>query len=105
MKGSFVFRSHTCISYELLSLNLYEYLKFNKFKSTPDHILVKFTIQILYSLAFLHGNKIVHCDIKPENIMLKELHKTGLRLIDLGSSCYEDQQFYTYIQSRYYRAP
>ena len=37
--------------------------------------------------------------------MLKEPHKTGVRLIDLGSSCYEDQQYYTYIQSRFYRAP
>lgn len=37
--------------------------------------------------------------------MLKEHQKTGIRLIDLGSSCYEDKQFYTYIQSRYYRAP
>lgn len=88
MKGSFVFRGHSCIVYELLSLNLYEYLKLNRFKSIPEDILVKFAIQILHSLMFLHGNKIVHCDIKPENIMLKEAHKTGLKLIDFGSSCY-----------------
>ena len=28
-----------------------------------------------------------------------------LQVIDFGSSCYEQQQIYTYIQSRYYRAP
>lgn len=67
--------------------------------------MVKFAIQILHSLSFMHNNKIVHCDIKPENIMLKEAHKTGIKIIDFGSSCYEEQQFYTYIQSRYYRAP
>lgn len=28
-----------------------------------------------------------------------------LQLIDFGSSCYEDERVYTYIQSRFYRAP
>lgn len=59
----------------------------NKFNSTPNQILVKFAIQILHALNYLEKNKIVHCDIKPENIMLREAHKTGLRLIDFGSSC------------------
>ena len=67
--------------------------------------MVKFAIQILHALLFLGQNSIVHCDIKPENIMLKDPNKTGVRLIDLGSSCYEPDQFYTYIQSRFYRAP
>jgi dual specificity tyrosine-phosphorylation-regulated kinase 2/3/4 len=37
--------------------------------------------------------------------MLKNREKSGLKLIDLGSSCFEDEIVYTYIQSRYYRAP
>lgn len=68
-------------------------------------MLVKFSIQILHALMFLGQRNIVHCDIKPENIMLKDNFKTGLRVIDLGSSCFEANQFYTYIQSRFYRAP
>jgi dual specificity tyrosine-phosphorylation-regulated kinase 2/3/4 len=28
-----------------------------------------------------------------------------LQVIDFGSSCYENQRVYTYIQSRFYRAP
>lgn len=28
-----------------------------------------------------------------------------MRVIDFGSSCYEDQKVYTYIQSRFYRSP
>lgn len=28
-----------------------------------------------------------------------------LQVIDFGSSCYEHQRVYTYIQSRFYRAP
>jgi dual specificity tyrosine-phosphorylation-regulated kinase 2/3/4 len=48
---------------------------------------------------------IVHCDLKPENILLRKFNKSGIKIIDFGSGTYEDQQHYTYIQSRYYRAP
>ena len=40
---------------------------------------------------------VIHCDLKPENIMLKNWDKSGIKVIDLGSSCYEDQIVYTYI--------
>ena len=48
---------------------------------------------------------IIHCDMKPENILLRSSNKTGIKVIDFGSACYENQKIYTYIQSRYYRAP
>jgi len=31
--------------------------------------------------------------------------RSGIKVIDFGSSCYVNQQVYTYIQSRFYRAP
>lgn len=37
--------------------------------------------------------------------MLRQEHKSGLRVIDMGSSCSASDIVYTYIQSRYYRAP
>jgi len=37
--------------------------------------------------------------------MLKNREKSGIKIIDLGSSCYEEEIVYTYIQSRYYWAP
>jgi dual specificity tyrosine-phosphorylation-regulated kinase 2/3/4 len=43
--------------------------------------------------------------MKPENILLCQSNKSGIKVIDFGSSTYEMEQFYTYIQSRYYRAP
>jgi dual specificity tyrosine-phosphorylation-regulated kinase 2/3/4 len=49
--------------------------------------------------------KIIHCDLKPENILLKEENKSGIKVIDVGSGCFEPKQLYTYIQSRFYRAP
>jgi len=49
--------------------------------------------------------EIIHCDLKPENILLKEENKSGIKIIDFGSSTFIDEKVYTYIQSRFYRAP
>ena len=49
--------------------------------------------------------QIIHCDLKPENIILKEKNKSGIKVIDFGSSCFRSKRIYTYIQSRFYRAP
>jgi dual specificity tyrosine-phosphorylation-regulated kinase 2/3/4 len=53
----------------------------------------------------LREHSIIHCDLKPENILLKQPNKSGIKLIDFGSSCFTDEKIYTYIQSRFYRAP
>ena len=39
---------------------------------------------------FLEREGIIHCDLKPENILLKEANKSGIKIIDFGSSCFED---------------
>jgi len=36
---------------------------------------------------------------------LKQPNKSGIKIIDYGSSCFANQRIYTYIQSRFYRAP
>ena len=40
-----------------------------------------------------------------ENILLKLKGQNAIKVIDFGSSCYEHQRVYTYIQSRFYRSP
>jgi len=99
---SFVFRRHVCITFEPLSMNLYDLIKQNNFKGLSLTLIHKFAIQILQSLLLLKKHSIIHCDLKPENILLK---KSSVKLIDFGSSCFTQEQFYTYIQSRFYRAP
>ena len=101
----FLFRDHVCITFELLSMNLYELIKKNKFQGFSLALVRKFAHSILLCLDVLYRNRIIHCDLKPENILLKQPGRSGIKVIDFGSSCYEHQRVYTYIQSRFYRAP
>ena len=102
---NFVFREHQCITFELLSMNLYELTKRNRFSGFSLQLVRKFAYSLLQCLECLYRNKIIHCDLKPENILLKQQGRSAIKVIDFGSSCYEHQRVYTYIQSRFYRAP
>jgi serine/threonine protein kinase len=62
-------------------------------------------IQCLEALQFLHGLGLIHCDLKPENILVKSYSRCEVKVIDLGSSCFETDHLCSYVQSRSYRAP
>ena len=101
----FSFRKHMCITFELLNMNLYEFLKLNSFQGLSPSLIKRFASQLLEALALLNRHKVIHCDLKPENILLKSEKHSALKVIDFGSSCFYEQRIYTYIQSRFYRAP
>jgi dual specificity tyrosine-phosphorylation-regulated kinase 2/3/4 len=105
MIDSFTFRNHICITFELLSGNLYQLMKKYQFSGFSLKLIRKFTHSLLICLNALYKNKIIHSDLKPENILLKQAGKIGIKVIDFGSSCYENHCIYSYIQSRFYRAP
>jgi len=105
MTEYFYFRNHMCISFELLSINLYEFIKNNKFQGLTLSLIRRFALQMLVSLRYLKQEKVIHCDLKPENILLKQPNKSNIKIIDFGSSCFKDERIYTYIQSRFYRSP
>jgi dual specificity tyrosine-phosphorylation-regulated kinase 2/3/4 len=102
---SFYFRGHLCISTELLDMNLYEFIKSNQFRGFSLKLIRRFTKQMLSSLNLLKQHKVIHCDLKPENILLRHPMHSEIKVIDFGSSCFEKEKVYTYIQSRFYRSP
>ncbi|OQV19993.1 Dual specificity tyrosine-phosphorylation-regulated kinase 1A [Hypsibius exemplaris] len=107
MKTDFMWRNHLCLVFELLSYNLYDLLRKSNFRGVSLNLTRKFGQQLLTSLMFLSTREmqIIHCDLKPENILLCNPKKSVIKIIDFGSSCQMGQQFYNYIQSRFYRAP
>ncbi|GET92693.1 protein kinase-like protein [Leishmania tarentolae] len=113
--GSHIFRRHYILVFELLPCDLYAIIQANKFCPMPQNFIYELSEQLLAALVHVRDRKIVHCDLKPENIMishgggssnsLTESSDFSLKLIDFGSACEESQPIFTYIQSRYYRAP
>mmetsp|Transcript_12485 Transcript_12485/g.18192 ORF Transcript_12485/g.18192 Transcript_12485/m.18192 type:complete len:537 (-) Transcript_12485:979-2589(-) len=105
LKNYFLFRKHVCLVFELLNVDLYDFMKKNQFRGCSLKLIKRFAYQILACLRVLKTKNIIHCDLKPENILLCNSSKSQIKLIDFGSSCFTEEQLYTYIQSRFYRAP
>ena len=101
----FIFRSHICITFEILGMNLFELSEANEYRPLPMRNVRMFAQQMLNGLEMCHRNGVVHCDIKPENVLLVKGSQTLVKVIDFGSSCFVGHQKYEYIQSRFYRAP
>uniref|UniRef100_A0A3B3WQT2 dual-specificity kinase n=1 Tax=Poecilia mexicana TaxID=48701 RepID=A0A3B3WQT2_9TELE len=65
----FNFCGHVCISFELLSLSTFDFLKSNNFLPYPINQIRHMASQICHAVSFLHDNKLTHTDLKPENIL------------------------------------
>jgi hypothetical protein len=57
----------------------YELLRHNRFRGIPLNLLRVVMRQCLTALAVLSHKEIVHCDLKPENIMLKSISSPQAR--------------------------
>uniref|UniRef100_A0A667XVL9 non-specific serine/threonine protein kinase n=1 Tax=Myripristis murdjan TaxID=586833 RepID=A0A667XVL9_9TELE len=104
----FQHRSHTCLVFEMLEQNLYDFLKQNKFSPLPMKVIRPVLQQVATALRKLKSMGLIHADLKPENIMLVDPVRQPYRVkvIDFGSASHVSKAVCsTYLQSRYYRAP
>ncbi|CAL4110782.1 unnamed protein product, partial [Meganyctiphanes norvegica] len=104
----FQHKNHTCLVFEMLEQNLYDFLKQNKFSPLPLKFIRPILQQVLTALLKLKQLGLIHADLKPENIMLVDPSRQPYRVkvIDFGSASHVSKAVCnTYLQSRYYRAP
>lgn len=100
--------NHPCFVFDLYHSDLYTALCNQKkeFSTGFDHTFIKDVVrQVFLALSHLNAHRIIHADLKPENIMLENSKTNAIKIIDFGSSCFQQSKIHTYIQSRYYRSP
>jgi dual specificity protein kinase YAK1 len=101
-KDDFIDNDIQYLVFEFMKINLYNYYK-NTYLNIEEIIFI--TRNVTLGLKYIHSLNIIHCDLKPENIMITQ-ESNKVKIIDLGSAKYEkNPNKYFYIQSRYYRAP
>lgn len=106
----FFFQEHLCIVFELLNENLYQLLQHNHLQGISLNSINFIMKQTLEAVEQVHRMGIIHCDIKPENILLKiniEKNKSDIsvKLTDFGSACIKNNPIFSVVQSLFYRAP
>ncbi|NXG27911.1 SPEG kinase, partial [Dromaius novaehollandiae] len=55
----------------------------DRFRYSEDDV-VSYVLQLLQGLEYLHGRRIVHLDIKPDNVIISGMN--ALKIIDFGSA-------------------
>lgn len=121
----FEYHGHMCIAFEMLGQSVFDFLKDNNYQPYPLEQVRHISYQLIYSVLFLHDNKLTHTDLKPENILfvdsdyevcsvyspskknhdLLRVKRTDVRLIDFGSATFDHEHHSTIVSTRHYRAP
>ncbi|VAH95159.1 unnamed protein product [Triticum turgidum subsp. durum] len=104
--SSFMYRDHLCLVLESLHMNLREVIKkFGRDIGLKLTAVRTYSKQLFIALKHLKDCSILHCDIKPDNILVNG-SKNLLKLCDFGSALPAGINDITPILvSRFYRAP
>ncbi|XP_055067641.2 dual specificity protein kinase CLK2b isoform X1 [Misgurnus anguillicaudatus] len=118
----FDYHGHTCISFELLAVSTFDFMKQNHYEPYTISQVRHMAYQICIAVNFLHNNKLTHTDLKPENILFVDpeytvtynlkkkrdercVRNTDVRVVDFGSATFDHEHHSTVVSTRHYRAP
>jgi serine/threonine protein kinase len=68
---SFDHGGHYCLVFEPLGMSLYDYVVANGHRPCPLYCVQAFSDQLVTAIAFLHELRLVHTDLKLENVLLR----------------------------------
>lgn len=61
-----------CMVFDLMACSLYQLIRRGKYEEgLPAKVVLRIAKQVLTGLKNMHENKLVHTDIKPENVLIK----------------------------------
>ena len=83
MYDYFYHKEHLFIVCELLRDNLYEFSRFNREYGGEPYFtlprLRRIATQCLEALSFVHALGLIHCDLKPENVLIKSYSRCEIK--------------------------
>ena len=88
----------------LYNMNLLTHINSDKYIVSKE-IVLNYSKDILNGLKHLKHFKIIHGDLKPENIMLDGNNRLFIIDFGLSNNILNNQRMTTYYQSRWYRSP
>ncbi|MBA0662002.1 hypothetical protein Goklo_006208, partial [Gossypium klotzschianum] len=98
--------------FEKLGPSLFDFLKRNKYSPFPVDLVRAFGHQLLESVADMHDLLLIHTDLKPENILVSSEYvklpgckSSAIKLIDFGTTAFDNQNHSSIVSTRHYRAP
>jgi len=106
LHDTFVYRKHFCLVFECMWGDMRNALKkMTKNRGMTLLAVRAFTIQLLTALKHMRNCKIVHSDIKPDNILITN-NQNAVKFCDLGTAVEITGCHVTpYLGSGYYRSP
>ena len=88
----------------MLHVSLYNIIKERKFQGLALDLIQSVLKDILQQLSIIHKLGLIHCDVKPENILQTTIISKNVKLIDFGC-CSFPGEFQETLQTPPYRAP